>query len=458
MCMSRRASLANSLLVTVFFAVAVLGVQSASAVTCPIPGTRPATADDAVVKNGQIKVGTCYNPNEVAIGQTSEEAKQYLFSIAKGLPGSAAPPTQERINKLNDTFAICAAQFFKSYSQRYGPVTISSAYRDGANGENERAGGAPGSNHTRAVAIDANPAGGGSSYETMWKYASDNPQFGVCFPFQDGRTGSIRDRPHMILGGIGGTEGALCAKQGVTKPCNGLAFLPQQATPGAPYTPSPTAALTNQVRQTLGMQPQPVGMPTTALAPAPAPVTASVPLPTQSQFCIPEYSCSGNTLMYKNSFCAVQAQRECPGGCQDGACIATTSTSITGGTSSTTSVQDTLTFLSTYTGATSTSIGTSTPLQLLLSLTQNQSSTTVQPSSTVPTSLYAPGSIANMQLIGAQQTFTSSDLNSNVGARSVQNQTSLFAILENMKQVLLRVLDYLRPFSPSRYGEGDGHA
>jgi hypothetical protein len=162
--------------------------------------------------------------------------------------------------------------------------------------------------------------------------------------------------------------------------------------------------------------------------------------------------------MYKNSFCAVQAQRQCPGGCENGACIGT-STPASQPASST--VRDTLTFLSIYTGATTTEIGTSTPLQLLLSLTQNQSTTAPRPTASSQTSAFATGSIASMQLIGAQQTFTSPDLSQNsTGTYAPQERTALFAVLENMKQVLLKVLDYLRPFrfSHMRADAVDGHS
>src|SRR6185369_11148742 len=102
-------------------------------------------------------------------------------------------------------------------------------YREEKSGGNAAAGGAANSNHSRGYAVDVNPNGGGSSYQTLWTFASQNPQFGVCFPFQDKPfTGYAHgDPPHMILAGIGGVEGARCDAQGVTKPCNGVPFNPK---------------------------------------------------------------------------------------------------------------------------------------------------------------------------------------------------------------------------------------
>lgn len=219
--------------------------------------SRPATADDAVVKNGQIKAGECYNPSTPGIKQSSEEAKQYLNTLPKRPLSNCAPPTQENINKLNDAFAICAARFFQEYTKRYGAVYITSAFRDGqpgtaANGSgqsaNQCAGGVNGSNHTRGVAMDVNPAHDGM-YAQLWHFARTNPQFGVCFP----HLGS--DRPHIILAGIDGSEGAKCAAQGVTRPCDGSGYDPNSIRSSAPDSLSPTARFANTIRQALGMQP-----------------------------------------------------------------------------------------------------------------------------------------------------------------------------------------------------------
>lgn len=189
-------------------------------------------------------------------------------------------------------------------------------------------------------------------------------------------------------------------------------------------------------------------------------VTNNLPQPTQSNFCLPEYKCAGNTLLYQNSYCATQVSQICASGCLNGACIAATSTATSTedtntntntNTGTATSAIDILDQISGYT-ATSSNIATATPLQLILDLTQDGTTGSIQSGQQVRSvSLLAPGSMQTSQLIGAQQTFTSSDLSGNVPRyTNPPAGASTFAILEDMKRVLLQALEYLRPFQISR--------
>lgn len=266
-----------------------LSQEKPNTAPCHVPGTRPAAPEDAAVKARRIKVGDCYNPNEVGIGQSAEEAKIYLNSLPnKCVGGCQAPPDKAHIDKLDSTFAICAANFFKEYQAKYGPVSISSAFRCGPltpsivqcdRSENKRAGGANASNHQLGLAIDVNPAGGNASYQTLWSFSKANPQLGICFPHQNGSTATgYPDRPHMILAGTKGGEGSACAQMGITKPCNGLPSPTVYGgeTPNSPYyspgspmgssvpspqssssmTPIVTSALAGALRTLFGMQQQ----------------------------------------------------------------------------------------------------------------------------------------------------------------------------------------------------------
>lgn len=235
--------------------------QLMAAVNCP-PGTRPATMADLVVKEGTIAVGTCYNPTDRGISKTGLEAKEYL----KKLPCPSG--NCDFGQSFNDSFAICAANFFKAYQTKYGGVQINSAYRSpdrerqicrnnpacGAQMNNPN----PTSNHSKGVAIDVQPAGGESQYPLLWGFAKANPQFGVCFPFEDGSGGGFRDRPHMILAGLPGSqEAASCVKRGYgNKPCDGANFDPstfKDATFGSSAT-TPTSNFADAIRQALGLQ------------------------------------------------------------------------------------------------------------------------------------------------------------------------------------------------------------
>lgn len=213
-----------------------------------IAGTREATANDDVVKNGQIAAGTCYNPNDVGIGQTFEAAKAYLRSLPR--TGSAAD--DKNIAELNNSFAKCAAKFLQDFTQRYGAVTISSAYRSSASEAimcrgNPACGAlmnnpAPNGNHQKGLAIDVwQGASGSSDNAKIRDFAMQNPQYGVCFPFAVPGQG-FYDRPHMILAGIQSNEvrGAGC--RGVTKACDGSNFNPNavRTNPGGTSTSVPT--------------------------------------------------------------------------------------------------------------------------------------------------------------------------------------------------------------------------
>lgn len=190
-------------------------------------GAHLATPEEAAsASSGGIIAGvTMVCPGDARLGVSNQvgEAKKYLLSISEGLQGTQAPPTADRINNLNNTLAVCAANFLKAYTQTTGvQMKLRSAFRCGPNTpqgvqcdrtENARAGGAGGSNHQLGLAIDVNPLDG--NYPKLWQFASQNPSFGVCFPYLGG------DRPHMTLAGSGTGEAAKCAAQGVTNACSG---------------------------------------------------------------------------------------------------------------------------------------------------------------------------------------------------------------------------------------------
>lgn len=242
--MTKRVSLNTS---SVAIAIALLSIAIAehatAQTTCPNPGERPAVASDAVVQSGQLPIGTCYNPNTLGVNQSTEQAKTYLLS----LPRSGTAANNSGITDLNGSFAICAANFLKAFTSKYGSVTITSGYRsaayDAAMCKNNPACGAlennpnPNGNHQKGLAMDINA---GSNQTAMDHFAKQNPQFGVCFPFSlGGVTGAGKpDTVHMILAGIPGSEpqGAGCS--GVTRACSAGNFNPNTIVTPAPTQPS----------------------------------------------------------------------------------------------------------------------------------------------------------------------------------------------------------------------------
>jgi hypothetical protein len=355
------------------------------------------------------------------------EAVTYLKSIRReGLSRCAPPENDKNIEGLNQTFAICAAQFLRAYQERYGQIIIRSALRSGENGSaedgsgrtaNQCAGGAPSSNHMRGVAMDVNPAND-SMYPTLWKFASDNPQFGVCFPHQLGgaNTTGYSDRPHMILAGIGGSEGGACARQGVTRPCSGL---PTNITntPIQPGAPAATGGLANTLRQAFGLPTQQA-----------QPVIAQPASPSQP------VSVSQSPLSSFGSTETTGASSQISDGTEP--------------TSPSSTAADRLEGLAFGQPATSTQSATSVPLVVsgadaaTLSGSQNASTTAVSTNGTI-----AP----------SQTTFVSDDL-SWQGGETVSSApvSGMTAILITIKATLQRLLLYLQPFGShtvNEYGE-----
>lgn len=403
---------ASVFLLVLFVATGSITPQAIAATDCStIPGTRVATENDAVVKNGQVKAGSCYNPNEYGISQSTEEAKAYLNTLPKRPLSNCAPPNQQNINRLNDAFAVCTARFFQAYQKQYGDtVTITSAFRDDTRGSgpdgrksaNQCAGGVPGSNHSKGVAMDVYPNSG--NWQRIWTFASNNPQFGVCFPFQNTPIPGYPngDRPHMILAGIGGSEGSRCAAQGVTKACDGVKFDPNQVRPGSntPPSASPTAGFTNAIRQAL--------TPLMAAPAQPAPAAPSQPLPTTqsptSAFTLPTPEILPTVVVASSS-------------------IADRLEDLAFGTTTTTSS------------------ATSVPLVIDtrdVGGIQSSLNSSQQPGTTV-----TGGSVT-------QNTFVTQDLN---WSNSTASQSSFQRTLSTLQSILVQLLQYMQPFRSRTTGE-----
>lgn len=177
---------------------------------------------------GVCNASTVVMPNDVRLGIAGgvNEAKAYLLSLADNTAGRVSRPEDpDNIYQLNNTFAVCAANFLKAYQNVFGQgsVVIVSAYRSPS--VNAAAGGVSGSRHTVGLAMDVNPRGGGS-YKTLYEFAKQNPSLGVCFPHYGW------DNPHMTLASganSGSSEAAKCAAQGVTQPCSGAPSFDSQA-------------------------------------------------------------------------------------------------------------------------------------------------------------------------------------------------------------------------------------
>jgi hypothetical protein len=373
----------------------------------------------------------CNNPNLRPADRAVLKCDDYPAAVAylksmrrEGLSRCAPPENDKNIDGLKPAFAICAAQFLRAYQERYGPIIIRSALRSDAPGSaedgsgrtaNACAEGAPGSNHTRGVAMDVNPVNE-SMYPTLWKFASDNPQFGICFPHQLGgaNTTGYRDRPHMILAGIGGSESNACARQGVTKPCSGL---PTNITDTPIQSgPPPSGGISNALRQAFGLPTQQTQV-TTGQQPA---ITAQPVSISQSP---------------------LSAFEDTP--VATGVSSQINSSTNTSGSST---AADRLEGLAFGTTATSTRSATSVPLVVS---GENAASLTGTQQASSSSITATPGVISP-----SQTTFISSDL-SWQGDTTISSSpvSGMQAILITIKATLQRMLLHLQPFASRTVGE-----
>lgn len=374
-----------------------------------------------------INGGCNYNPYDVL-------EREYKSGSSKISPSNG-------IGGIDSALACRLTIFLKAAKEKGCNPKIISAYRSeddqrklcGAGGTGCAPAGA--SCHQKGLAVDVS-----TSCIGWMRMAA--PQFQLVFPYY-GQHIQCAEHPQANT-------------RSCNRPCNGGAAVnpdtsqlpPPNQVPDNYYRApqqfsAPSGGLSNQFRQALGMPQQPT---TPTIQP-----NSTLTQPTQSQFCVPEYKCSGNDLMFQNSFCATQKERTCPAGCLNGACVQATSTDTNSNENvnqSGTSTIDILDYLSGHTAATTTTIATATPLQLISNVHDQQ--TLSIPQQTQSPILVATNSIATMQ-IGSQQTFVSSDLNSDTqGFGNSANPTGVFAVLENMRRAVLVALTYLEPFKISR--------
>ena len=386
---------------------------------CP-SGTRPATADDAAVKNGTIEIGRCYNLNEVGIGQNAEQAKQYLRSIL-------CPPDRDNyggrgpdgtIRGLDAKFAVCAAKFLKSARDSGTNVCISEGARS-VEKQNEyvrrgvlacKKGAA--CEHPRGIAIDVNVrpnTNNCASYRNLHQAA---PQFGLKFYL------GCRDAYHFVPTGSG---------------CNAGGVVPPPSTDtSSPNTPS--SPLSDSIRRALGQQP-----PMPAQPPAQPQMPAQSPSPQQPSLSAqPTISSEAPTVTPVSNLININVP------------TATGSLQVAS-TSPVPRATSTFDLISAYANPVSelisVDVGTGTPVSLNPDIKDGVS---LNPTS--QNGVRATGTATSAQSPAAPQTFTSGDLANNVSPSAVGQNTFLLRLLDTMKGVLLYAIDYLRPF-----GHAAGH-
>ena len=446
----KRTSLLNGCLFLLLLVIVALSFRArtthAQAATCP-DGTSAhlARPQEASSVEG-ITVGVTYVcPADAALGisNTVGSAKDYL----KKLPRTGSAATDSNVDQLNNTFAVCATNFFKEYQQRYGGVTLTSAYRspeyDAKMCINNSGCGAlmnnpnPMGNHQRGLAIDVKAASG--NQQTLWDFAQQNPQFGVCFPFTSGR---FIDTVHMILIGGPGSESSGLGCRGVTKPCSGAP--PLNIVTPFPSAFGPSTPFSNDLRSLLGMQPPSPPPPMQQFpsaqqqfSSAPQQITMSaapVATPIGTTNTVPNVSTGGTASQppvsdYLSSF---------------------TNANTNSNTNSTSSVSA-IDQISALANPQSSSVPIGTPVSIALNESLGQSSgiSSDQSGNSGTQVNGTTGSLAQVQTSPSQQTFVSNDLsNSPVNSTYAPpgSLTPLETIWLNIRNTLTNILHLLQPF------------
>lgn len=424
---------ATTLILAAAFVLAPQYALAQAANPCTVPGTRPAIATDAAVVNGQITVGTCYNPSDVGIGQTAEQAKRELDRMWCGGRAARCGPHVSSVDQLDPRFAVCAARFLQQVRQRDGTICMASAYRgpehQAAVCSGRVCGPVPGrcaapgqSRHQSGRAIDIMKPG--VNILPAWIHQMARQGGNISFPVSG-------DSGHMEPASNSGN----CASPGFVSPGNGNRLI---------------GSTDSTLRTGLGAlgltQPPPPLQPPPMMQPPPP---MQPPLPPQS---LTPGSGGGimsafqptNSLIPQSS---APAQPSNVSGQIGASFNSNTNTNTNTGSSSALSVADRLREIAFGTsGAKSGTNATSAPLVI----TGDQAGTVVYTGGQQPQQ--PATNIGSIQPTG-QQTFTSQDLryqqpqpvySSNTYSRLVQLYTEL-------RNVLLVMLDQFRPFGGGRF-------
>src|SRR3989344_3274849 len=132
---SQGAAVAVFVIFCALLTAGILFMSAKAGATSGLPCSNPHLATSEDIAAG-YPAGSFVCPQDYQQSSVTPEsgtAKEYLKSLPRQAVGGStcAPPGRdENIDRLNSTFAICAARFLKAYTSRYGSIVITSAYRD----------------------------------------------------------------------------------------------------------------------------------------------------------------------------------------------------------------------------------------------------------------------------------------------------------------------------------------
>ena len=389
----------------------IVGASYAAAQTgCPA-GTRPATASDPVVQNKQIALGTCYNPNEVGIGQSAEEAKRFL--LTRYQPGGCSAQNasrEEGIMRLNDDFAKRLARMLKAAPMN---MMIISAYRSvrAQQCANPKV---TNSNHTKGLAVDMNwDQNSCSSAACQW-VLKNGQKDGVHIRMKYAPEWNHLEPSGSVQGGIGPGMG-------------GDASVP-------PPSSSPSSQLSDAIRQALGQQqpPPPPPPPPAMSAQSPAPTQPTLP----SQPALPAQP-------------AISSESPTPVSSEISTTPIGSSGAISGSGKATSTATSTFEQIDQYANPVSESIDIGKAVAIDLNASTSEDVAELRDSAArVP--INASGGSGAVSQYAPPQTFTSEDL-ANSFSSSGGGQTGFVArLLTTLKNILIYALNAMKPFGGVR--------
>ena len=453
-----------------------VGVSSTTGLPCSNP--RPATQNDVDAHEDKIKLGDPICPrDEQTVAPDSGRAKRELDSMWCGDRAPRCGPYQTDVNQLNPQFSICAQRFLEAVRKKDPSICMVSAFRSTAHQGYLCSGGcgrvngpcaaAGNSKHQQGLAIDIVKKG----FNTLpgWVHAMAQG-YGVRFPVRndDGHfeptpgfnCADPNFRPTDTARNMTPSSGLTNALRGIVSPAQPFAQQPppQQmcALPDGNFVPC--SAIANPGGS---MTP---GAITPTSPSAPPPIGTQNTTPYTSGTCAPQFYCQNNNLYYRTSTCVDQLNQICPSGCSGTSCVGSQPVSdILGGILSNTSgTQTTPNTTSTPTSSLSVfeqimllanpePVGTAaTTVPLVLTIDAGESAR-LQGTPPPPGTPILPQDTYTLAPSGSQQTFTSSDLQNSMPYEFTGSQTTLSI----MREALVRILAYLRPFgrpSPQGYG------
>lgn len=407
---------ANALMLTLLFGALVFSPNQSFAADCPLGEVLITTAADraAATAAGIPTTSICWRPNSQFAGREAGEAKQILDAMWCGGRAARCGPYTSSIEQLDPRFAVCAARFLQEVRQRDPTICIASAHRSAEHQEYLCRSGcgrvagpcAPAgqSRHQSGRAVDIQKP----NYNTLpaWVHHMARQGGNISFPVNN-------DDGHMEPANLNSSD---CASAGYVAPGNGGGLI------------ASNDSYFRSGLQSLGYNSQPPLPPQPILPPQPL---------AQQQPLLNAFQPTTQLIPSTNTQTGVSGQ-------------ISTNTNQNTGTSSAISVADRLlelAFGTSTTPTTSTGNATSVPLVIIgasigsVAIINNENPTSTQFSTT-----------GGLAVVG-QQTFVSNDLRwqpQQPPQYGTDTYSRLVQLYTNLKEVLVKMLEYLRPFGGGR--------